>query len=148
MTNAAHSPANQESAKAQKPKAQKPKAQMPKAQMPQAQAAQAKQAAPATQTQQAQTPENPRTVDGMLQEAFTSLRALDCDLLPLTQAFHDAGHSLYLVGGSVRDALLGRLSHDLDFTTDARPQTIVDIVTPLAEPVSVSYTHLTLPTKA
>ena len=38
--------------------------------------------------------------------------------------FGAAGHRLYLVGGSVRDALLGRLGHDLDFTTDARPDTI------------------------
>jgi poly(A) polymerase len=36
--------------------------------------------------------------------------------------FADAGHELYLVGGSVRDALLGRLGADLDFTTDARPE--------------------------
>ena len=36
--------------------------------------------------------------------------------------FADAGHELYLVGGSVRDALLGRLGTDLDFTTDARPE--------------------------
>jgi poly(A) polymerase len=38
--------------------------------------------------------------------------------------FADAGHELYLVGGSVRDALLGRLTetNDLDFTTDARPE--------------------------
>ncbi len=35
--------------------------------------------------------------------------------------FHAAGHELYLVGGSVRDALLGRLGNDLDFTTSARP---------------------------
>lgn len=35
--------------------------------------------------------------------------------------FRDAGHELYLVGGSVRDALLGHLGHDLDFTTSARP---------------------------
>ncbi|MDR0837764.1 MAG: CCA tRNA nucleotidyltransferase [Propionibacteriaceae bacterium] len=33
------------------------------------------------------------------------------------------GHSLYLVGGSVRDALLGELGNDLDFTTSARPDT-------------------------
>lgn len=39
----------------------------------------------------------------------------------LGRAFHDAGHELYLVGGSVRDALLGGLGHDLDFTTSARP---------------------------
>ena len=40
----------------------------------------------------------------------------------LGQVFADAGHDLYLVGGSVRDALLGRLGSDLDFTTDARPE--------------------------
>ncbi|HEV7453573.1 MAG TPA: CCA tRNA nucleotidyltransferase [Pseudonocardiaceae bacterium] len=39
----------------------------------------------------------------------------------LAALFSAAGHSLYLVGGSVRDALLGRLGSDLDFTTDARP---------------------------
>ncbi len=39
----------------------------------------------------------------------------------LGRVFADNGHELYLVGGSVRDALLGRLGADLDFTTDARP---------------------------
>ena len=36
--------------------------------------------------------------------------------------FQDAGHSLALVGGPVRDAMLGRLQTDLDFTTSARPE--------------------------
>ena len=40
----------------------------------------------------------------------------------LGQLFAEHGHELYLVGGSVRDALLGRLGADLDFTTDARPE--------------------------
>src|SRR6478735_751675 len=42
------------------------------------------------------------------------------------ERFAKAGHSVALVGGSVRDALLGRLSdqHDLDFTTSARPEEI------------------------
>ncbi|MCA1824041.1 MAG: CCA tRNA nucleotidyltransferase [Mycobacteriales bacterium] len=35
--------------------------------------------------------------------------------------FEAAGKELHLVGGSVRDALLGRLAGDLDFATDARP---------------------------
>ena len=39
----------------------------------------------------------------------------------LGRLFRQAGHELYLVGGSVRDALLGQLGHDLDFTTSARP---------------------------
>jgi poly(A) polymerase len=42
----------------------------------------------------------------------------------LAALFTGAGHSLFLVGGSVRDALLGRLGHDLDFTTSARPDEI------------------------
>jgi poly(A) polymerase len=42
---------------------------------------------------------------------------------PLAERFSAAGHSLYLVGGIVRDAILNRLAEDadLDFTTDATP---------------------------
>jgi poly(A) polymerase len=47
----------------------------------------------------------------------------------LAARFAAAGHRLYLVGGSVRDALLGRLGTDLDFTTDARPEEIQRILT-------------------
>ncbi|WP_408899665.1 CCA tRNA nucleotidyltransferase [Nocardioides sp. R1-1] len=36
--------------------------------------------------------------------------------------FADAGHELALVGGPVRDAMLGRRSNDLDLTTSARPE--------------------------
>jgi poly(A) polymerase len=46
----------------------------------------------------------------------------------LAARFTAAGHRLYLVGGSVRDALLGRLGSDLDFTTDARPEEIQRIL--------------------
>ncbi len=46
----------------------------------------------------------------------------------LAERFAKAGHRLYLVGGSVRDALLGRQSVDLDFTTDARPDRVLKIV--------------------
>jgi poly(A) polymerase len=40
----------------------------------------------------------------------------------LGRRFRDAGHELYLVGGPVRDAMLGRHHNDLDFTTSARPE--------------------------
>src|SRR5215217_9576712 len=46
----------------------------------------------------------------------------------LGRRFADAGHELHLVGGSVRDALLGRLGDDLDFCTDARPEQTLAIV--------------------
>jgi poly(A) polymerase len=42
----------------------------------------------------------------------------------LGRLFERSGHELYLVGGSVRDALLGQLGHDLDFTTSARPDEV------------------------
>ena len=53
---------------------------------------------------------------------------------PLARAFADAGFSLYAVGGSVRDAILGEERDDefeIDFTTDARPDDIVTLMTPL-----------------
>jgi poly(A) polymerase len=44
---------------------------------------------------------------------------------PLAERFDAAGHRLYLVGGIVRDLVLGRPTHDadIDLTTDARPET-------------------------
>ncbi|HOC14359.1 MAG TPA: CCA tRNA nucleotidyltransferase [Propionicimonas sp.] len=46
----------------------------------------------------------------------------------LTDSFAKAGYELYLVGGSVRDAILGRLGNDLDYTTSARPDEIEVLV--------------------
>ncbi|MBP1161456.1 poly(A) polymerase [Rhodococcus sp. PvR044] len=57
-----------------------------------------------------------------------TLRGLADVLTPLGARFAAAGHELYLVGGSVRDAVLGRLGTDLDFTTDARPEQVQAIL--------------------
>jgi poly(A) polymerase len=45
------------------------------------------------------------------------------EVRPLAERFAAAGHRLYLVGGIVRDLVLGRdlAERDLDLTTDARP---------------------------
>ena len=51
----------------------------------------------------------------------------------LGRRFQAAGHQLHLVGGPVRDALLGRLGNDLDFTTDARPPQILALLRPWGE---------------
>ncbi|WP_277873004.1 CCA tRNA nucleotidyltransferase [Raineyella fluvialis] len=56
--------------------------------------------------------------------AVTELMRIAPVIDRLGEVFASAGHQLYLVGGSVRDALLGRLGHDLDFTTSARPDDI------------------------
>ncbi|GAA4678108.1 CCA tRNA nucleotidyltransferase [Phytohabitans rumicis] len=51
----------------------------------------------------------------------------------LGRRFAKAGFELHLVGGSVRDALLGRLGDDLDFTTDARPDDTLRVLKGWAE---------------
>ncbi|MFV0373541.1 CCA tRNA nucleotidyltransferase [Microbacterium sp.] len=50
----------------------------------------------------------------------------------LAEAFERAGFELAIVGGPVRDALLDRPIHDLDFTTNARPDDILRVVEPIA----------------
>ncbi len=48
---------------------------------------------------------------------------------PLAEAFAAAGHRLYLVGGVVRDLLLGDAEpSDFDFTTDALPDEILGVL--------------------
>ena len=71
----------------------------------------------------------------LLAGAQSSLNDLADVLAPLATAFADAGHELFLVGGSVRDAVLGRLGTDLDFTTDARPDTVRGILDAYADTV-------------
>jgi poly(A) polymerase len=66
------------------------------------------------------------------------LQPLLDDTAPLAARFTAAGHRLYLVGGSVRDAILGRPradSDDLDFTTDARPDEIEAVLRGWADAV-------------
>jgi poly(A) polymerase len=53
----------------------------------------------------------------------------------LGRRFAAAGHELHLVGGSVRDALLGRLGDDLDFCTDAHPEQTLAIVNKWADAI-------------
>ncbi len=53
---------------------------------------------------------------------------------PLARAFAAEGFSLYAVGGSIRDAVLGRErgdDYEIDFTTNARPDDIARLMAPL-----------------
>jgi len=54
--------------------------------------------------------------------AIATLRERAPQAFDLAAQFKAAGFRLALVGGPVRDSLLGRLGNDLDFTTNARPE--------------------------
>lgn len=56
---------------------------------------------------------------------------------PLAERFEQAGKRIYLVGGIVRDLVLGRevATPDLDFTTDARPAETKQIIAGWADVV-------------
>ncbi|MEY4714011.1 MAG: hypothetical protein RIQ37_341, partial [Actinomycetota bacterium] len=60
-------------------------------------------------------------------------RSTNSDLLrKLGELFQAAGFEIALVGGPVRDAFLGRIAPDLDFTTSANPDQILKLIKPIA----------------
>ena len=83
----------------------------------------------------------PSAAGGPLQvlreQAVASLAPIEKPLRRVGGRFADAGWEIALVGGPVRDALVGRLSFetDLDFTTNAQPEQIVDLLEGWAEAV-------------
>ncbi|MFS8100426.1 CCA tRNA nucleotidyltransferase [Lentzea alba] len=62
------------------------------------------------------------------QNAVVEAPAITPVVAELAARFAAEGKRLYLVGGSVRDAVLGRPTNDFDFTTDARPAEIQSIL--------------------
>ncbi|HUC94440.1 MAG TPA: hypothetical protein VMR19_00345 [Candidatus Saccharimonadales bacterium] len=42
--------------------------------------------------------------------------------------FDKAGYEIYIVGGAVRDIIMGRITNDWDFTTNATPEEILKII--------------------
>src|SRR5580658_1278697 len=79
------------------------------------------------------------TLGGVLPERLQPLVQATAEL---SDRFRAAGHTLYLVGGSVRDAVYADsrsaasdAGHDLDFTTNARPEDIERTVTGWADSV-------------
>jgi poly(A) polymerase len=67
------------------------------------------------------------------------LLAIADALAPLSTRFVDSGHELALVGGPVRDVLMGRgdagTLHDIDLTTDAKPEEIEALLSGWADHV-------------
>ncbi|WP_138901454.1 CCA tRNA nucleotidyltransferase [Streptomyces albidochromogenes] len=79
--------------------------------------------------------DNPSALSQVQRRAVSELLRVSPVADDLARRFQEAGFRLALVGGSVRDALLGRLGNDLDFTTDARPDDVLKIVRPWADSV-------------
>jgi tRNA nucleotidyltransferase/poly(A) polymerase len=67
-----------------------------------------------------------------MMQAFPIRRPLTIDLpddvLRLAEIFSAAGHSLFVVGGAVRDALLGKKPKDIDLATNAIPDRVIQIL--------------------
>ena len=58
---------------------------------------------------------------------MTSTIQVPATVQALLEALWVHGHAAYVVGGSVRDALIGRDPADWDLTTDARPERLLEI---------------------
>ena len=52
---------------------------------------------------------------------------VDAGAAALLETLHRAGHRAYVVGGCVRDGLLGRVPHDWDLCTSATPQQVLEL---------------------
>ena len=68
-------------------------------------------------------------------QALASLTPVAGLLQRIGEHFESAGHQISLVGGPVRDSLLGRLTEatDLDFTTDAHPEQVLALLEGFAD---------------
>lgn len=65
----------------------------------------------------------------MVNEAQSSLKLnIPSDIIDLYKLFKKNGKELYVVGGAVRDALLGKKPKDFDLATDAFPEEVVKMV--------------------
>ena len=56
------------------------------------------------------------------------IKNIDPVLKEIAAIFNDKGKQVYLVGGAVRDMLMGKKIHDWDLATDALPQEVAAIV--------------------
>lgn len=71
----------------------------------------------------------------MIPKRLEFLRSENLPPVQLSKVFSDAGEQLFLVGGSVRDAFLGRELEDFDFATSARPERVAELLEDWADVV-------------
>lgn len=73
-----------------------------------------------------------------LEEAATAVRKplnmpVPNDLIRLSKIFNENGFDLFIVGGAVRDALLGKQPKDYDVATDAEPEKVLELISSFPE---------------
>lgn len=56
-----------------------------------------------------------------------SIHPAAASLMEVMNDLNEAGHQAHLVGGAVRDALMGRTVKDLDISTSARPEAVMEL---------------------
>jgi poly(A) polymerase len=62
--------------------------------------------------------------DAHIYDVDIDIHAIDADAVKVLKRLREYGYEAYLVGGGVRDLLLGRKPKDFDIATDARPRDI------------------------
>ncbi len=69
---------------------------------------------------QVRTPETPEAAAALL-----AVLPLPAEIRRVAEVLHDAGHDVVLVGGAVRDCLLGRVHGDWDLASSATPDEVI-----------------------
>lgn len=64
----------------------------------------------------------------MLTERLNTQMDLPQDVIKFHKLFDNKGFKLFVVGGAVRDFLMGKKPHDYDMVTDALPETVMEIL--------------------
>ncbi|GAA2891503.1 CCA tRNA nucleotidyltransferase [Streptosporangium fragile] len=79
------------------------------------------------------------SLSNLTQSQRDGMAGLFRKIAPVADALGDLfaakGYQIALVGGSVRDVFLGRIGNDLDLTTDARPEAVLELVRDWADSV-------------
>ncbi|HHL41020.1 MAG TPA: hypothetical protein ENJ36_00010 [Candidatus Bathyarchaeota archaeon] len=75
---------------------------------------------------EAKTPRMRTLREGVVHKPFTM--DLPSDLLQLADIFTMNGYQLVVVGGAVRDALMGKTPKDYDVATDAKPEEVLKMM--------------------
>lgn len=63
--------------------------------------------------------------------------------LEIIKVLNEAGHKAYLVGGSVRDMIMGNIPHDFDITTSATPSEVIQLFDKTI-PTGIDYGTITV----